>query len=50
MDRDGKLRTANGMKGVTLSHNKHNSAPVKGSHGVRSVNGVDGYANGIIAS
>ena len=46
---DSKLRPANGMKGVTLSHNEHNGVPVRGSYGVHSVIGIDRYANGVIA-
>ena len=41
MAKDSKLRTTNGMKGVTLSYNEQNGAPVTGSHVMHSVIGVD---------
>lgn len=45
MAKDVKLRTANGMEGVSniSSPSDNNYVPIKGSHG----NGFSGYTNGV---
>ncbi|KAM3080110.1 hypothetical protein ACMFMF_003522 [Clarireedia jacksonii] len=40
MAKNREKRIANGMKGVTLSCSENNGAPVRGSHGEHSSNGV----------
>lgn len=50
MAKDDKLRNANGMKGVMVSHNDSNGAPINGSHrSTNGVNGVNGHSNSVAA-